>query len=137
MNLDDNEYPGYSSSTTCRRTSDGVRLRNNPTTAFKMASVPKLEQLWAGNNQFAELSSLSNLTSLRYLSLGANQIIDLTPLAALSNLGQVELQDNLIVDVSPLSGLTNLWYLNLERNRISVIGNSFTDYNGTDIRDVG
>ena len=111
-----------------------VSLRNNPTTAFKMASVPKLEQLWAGNNQFAELSSLSNLTSLRYLSLGANQIIDLTPLAALSNLGHVELQDNLIVDVSPLSGLTNLWYLNLERNRISVIGNSFTDYNGTDIK---
>ena len=113
---------------------ESVRLQNNPTTAFKMASVPKLEQLWAGNNQFAELSSLSNLTSLRYLSLGANQIIDLTPLAALSNLGHVELQDNLIVDASPLSGLTNLWYLNLERNRISVIGNSFTDYNGTDIR---
>ncbi|MDC0464945.1 leucine-rich repeat domain-containing protein, partial [Pseudomonadales bacterium] len=110
-----------------------VYFPNNPTTAFKMSSVPRLEQLEAGNNQFTDLSSLSNLTSLRHLSLEGNQIVDLTPLAALSNLGYLDLQDNLIVDVSPLSGLTNVWYLNLERNRISVIGNTFSDYNGTAI----
>ena len=36
--------------------------------------------------------------------------------------------------LAPLAGLTNTWFVDLERNRISVIGSTFANYNDTTIR---
>ena len=114
-----------------------LELSDNSISEFKIVSTPKLDRLYAGNNNLSDLASLANLTSLSQISLSDNRITDITTLSDLGNLGRIELQDNLVEDIAPLADLTSVYELNLERNRISVIGNTFVDYNNVYIRMTG
>lgn len=70
---------------------------------------------------FLEISSLSELTSLRSVQLNVGNITDISQLAELSDLEQLSLWGNNITDISPLVGLVNLTYLNLGENNITDI----------------
>jgi len=111
-----------------------LEIRENPVTEFRVSGTPNLETIWGGRNSLSDLSSISNLTSLRYISFQESGVTDISGLSDLANLGHINLHDNLIEDISPLAGLTNTWYLDLERNRISVIGTTFAEYNDTTIK---
>ena len=79
-----------------------LSLRNNRISRLSLSGVPALVDLSADNNQIADLSSLSDLTTLKSLSLRLtdNEISDIGPLVSNKGLGR---GDHLYLRGNPLS----------------------------------
>lgn len=86
--------------------------------AFKNCS---LTQLAFNANQIADLSPISEITSLQTLAIGANRIEDISAISGLVNLQTINLKNNQITDISALSGMTKLTGLQLQNNKIEDI----------------
>ena len=76
----------------------------------------RLEKLYAGDSEIADLTGLEYATDLKDLRVCKNQIHDLRPLSELIHLEHLSLCANQISDISPLANLTNLKKLDLGGN---------------------
>jgi Leucine-rich repeat (LRR) protein len=113
-----------------------VSVYNNQIKQIELENVPLLFNLNLNNNGMSDLSSLGRFMSEQpdknnwrfHVRLAGNDIRDITSLAAVERLAFVELQDNAIRDISALAAKTEIYHLDLNRNNISVLGNTFDDY---------
>lgn len=78
-----------------------------------------LEWLYIDNNEIADLTPLSSITSLTKLNASNNKIQDLSPIQGLVNLETMNLTNNELTDISILGYFNNLKYVYLKNNKIS------------------
>lgn len=90
---------------------------NNIRDVSSIAKLPKLKVLWLDNNQIKDISPLSEGQYL-WLSIGDNQISDITPLKSQTQLLHLWLGGNKIEDISSISNLKSLRKLHLAKNSI-------------------
>ena len=115
---------------------DRVNIQSSGITQVRLSNLPKLFNFDLGGNQITDLSVLAEFLVAQpdndgrqfQLALYENGIESIAPLAEVQRLGHVEFQDNNIRDVSSLKGKNSIWYLNLERNEVSVVGDTFKDF---------
>ncbi len=91
-----------------------------------------LEDVDLYGNRITDLTSLSNLTSLKRLNIGKNFNVltavdpsqtglDITPIKGLAMLEELDVSDNMIVNIDALKSLSSLKKLVATKNRISDI----------------
>ncbi|PZH10986.1 internalin [Listeria ivanovii] len=83
--------------------------------------LTKLINLFLTDNQIADLSPISELTTLNWITLERNRVHDLTALTKLTNLECLTINNNRITDVKPLANLTKLEILDMDNNQVSDI----------------
>ncbi|MCL2360665.1 MAG: leucine-rich repeat domain-containing protein [Defluviitaleaceae bacterium] len=95
------------------------------------------------NTNIADISSISNLTSITYLSLDNNPIQDISALANLTSLTSLHISNSLVQDISPLSNLTSLTSLSLSSIPVrdisplaNLAGLTTLSLSGSTIRDI-
>jgi internalin A len=96
---------------------DGTRLAD----VSPISNLTTLKTLYAGNNLLGNrISAFQNLTNLIELTLYGNELDDISPISELSALKKLYLSNNYISGgISALNNLTNLTALNLSNNQIS------------------
>lgn len=86
-----------------------------------LSDAKALTNLVMNTNAIKDLSALQNLTSLRRLSVDWNQVEDLTPLASLTQLTYFSAYGNQVKDLTPLGTLQDLEELRLYENQVEDI----------------
>ncbi|MDP4146186.1 MAG: leucine-rich repeat domain-containing protein [Bacillota bacterium] len=81
-----------------------------------MASLTKLQTIYAPLDNISDLSFMNNLKELKRIDLPHNGITDITPLTGLTKLEDVDLSDNDISNVKPLLGSLDMRNLSLGAN---------------------
>lgn len=86
-----------------------------------IGSLPSIQTLNLNSCGITDISSLSNLSSLKTLLLDNNNIESVAPLAACPNLQVLTLSSNGLTDISPISNLNSLTELDLSYNTPSTL----------------